>query len=207
MANPKPGRAELAAIYAGGVGKRMGGADKGALTVDGQPLWKIVSTRLEPQAGGVAVLSHAPPDWFRSIPGGIWIADLPNRAGPAAGLLAGLRHLERELGRDALLLTSPIDAPFLPLDLFEKLDGVRRSTKAPAVVAYHKGMTHPVFGLWTAGCADDVAEALKDERSLGRIAERARAVECEGWVGSNPDPFMNINTPEDLAAAEQAVRN
>lgn len=206
MDSQKAARADLAAIYAGGAGKRMGGADKGKLVVGGEPLWKAVSSRLTSQAAGLAVVSHVPPDWLDSIPGGAWIADMPNRAGPAAGLMAALRHLDRARGRDALLLTSPIDAPFLPPDLFQKLDGVRRSKKAPAAIVFHKTMLHPVFGLWTAGCADDVSDALKDERSLAVIAQRIGAAECEAWVGAQPDPFMNINTPEDLAAAEQAAR-
>src|SRR5689334_15728809 len=206
MSGSKTRHADLAAIYAGGAGKRMGGADKGKLAVGGKTLWKIVSNRLAPQASGLAVMSHAPPDWLDGLPGGVWIADMTNRAGPAAGLIAALRHLDRERGRNALLLTSPIDAPFLPPDLFEKLDGVRRSANAPAAVVFHKGLTHPVFGLWTAGCADDVTEALRTERSLGRIARQIRAAECEAWVGATPDPFMNINTPEDRAAAEQVAR-
>jgi molybdopterin-guanine dinucleotide biosynthesis protein A len=63
-----------------------------------------------------------------------------------------------------------------------------------------------VFGLWQAGCAAAVEEAVREERALHRIAEKAGAVACEDWGGQSPDPFANLNSPEDVAAAETFLR-
>jgi molybdenum cofactor guanylyltransferase len=104
------------------------------------------------------------------------------------------------------LLTAPIDTPFLPDDLFEKLEVARARVRAQAVIVRHAGRLHPVFGLWRAGCAGAVEQALQDERALHRVAVKVGAVECKAWEGQSPDPFANLNSPEDVAAAETFLR-
>ena len=184
----------------------MGGADKGALVVGGQSLWRRVTDRLAPQARVLAVLAPARPAWMDGIAGALWIADASASSGPGGGLLGALRWLEKDEGPDALLLTAPVDAPFLPNDLFDRLEAARTQARAPAAIVRHAGGLHPVFGLWRAGCAAVVEQALKDERALYRIAARTGAVECEAWKGLSPDPFANLNSPEDVAAAETLLR-
>ena len=198
--------ADMAAIFAGGEGRRMGGLDKGALVVGGEPLWRRVSARLAPQAHALSVLAPARPDWMDGMDGATWIADAADASGPAAGLLGALRWLEKDAGPDALLLTAPVDAPFLPDDLFVQLEAVLVTAEVPAAIVRHAGGLHPVFGLWRAGCAGAVEQALKTDRALHRIAAKAGAVECEGWKGSSPDPFANLNSPADVAAAETFLR-
>jgi molybdopterin-guanine dinucleotide biosynthesis protein A len=200
------GLADMAAIFAGGEGRRMGGIDKGSLVVGGQPLWRRVSDRLSPQARRLAVLAATRPAWMDEAPGAIWIEDATSASGPGAGLLGALLSLEKDAGPDALLLTAPVDAPFLPEDLFDRLEAARVAGGARAVIVRHAGGLHPVFGLWTAGCAGSIGEALKAERALHRIAAKAGAAECEAWKGLLPDPFANLNSPEDVAAAETFLR-
>jgi hypothetical protein len=47
---------------------------------------------------------------------------------------------------------------------------------------------------------------MRNERALHRIAAKAGAVECEAWKGQSPDPFANLNSPQDVAAAETFLR-
>ncbi len=200
----------MAAILAGGAGTRMGGVDKGAVLLGGRPLHAMVAERLAPQAKALAVVAASAPEWLGNIPGASWIGDAPNAKGPAAGLLGALRWLQAGPGPDALLLTAPVDAPFLPPDLFEKLDGTRRQAGAPAAIVRHADGLHPVFGVWRADCAATVERAMASERALHRIALRAGAVECAAWPesreGASPDPFANLNLPQDVAAAETFLR-
>ena len=193
----------------------MGGVDKGAVLLGGRPLHAIVAERLAPQAKALAVAAATAPGWLGAIPGAYWIGDAVGAKGPAAGLLGALHWLESGQGPDALLLTSPIDAPFLPPDLFEKLDAARRQAGAPAAIVRHAGGLHPVFGVWRAGCAATVGRAMADERALHRIALKAGAVECAAWPESrpesrnaaSPDPFANLNLPQDVAAAETFLQS
>ena len=200
------GLADMAAIFAGGEGRRMGGVDKGALVVGGMPMWRRVSDRLSPQARGLAVIAPVRPAWMDGAASAMWIADAAVASGPGAALLGALRWLETEAGADALLLTAPVDAPFLPEDLFARLEAARVTAGAPAALVRHADGLHPVFGLWKAGCAQAVEQALQEERALHRIAAKAGAVECGGWQRGSPDPFANLNSPEDVAAAETFLR-
>lgn len=206
---PRP-RADSAAIFAGGAGARLGGVDKGGLEIGGETLWRRVVARVGPQADGMVVLAPARPEWADRIAGASWLPDAiaasGGRAGPAAGLVAALRLLLAEQGPEARLLTAPVDAPFAPRDLFARLEATRLAAGAATSVVHHDGGLHPVFGVWLAACAPDVGAAFDaGERALHRLAERAGAASCAAWAGVRPDPFFNINTPEDLAAAEAAI--
>jgi len=198
-------KADLAAIFAGGGGTRMGGIDKGAILLGGKPLCEIVAGRLEPQADAIAVLAPAQPAWLVNIADAHWIVDSPGAKGPGAGLLAALHWLRKEMGPDAVLLTSPVDAPFLPNDLFVQLEATRRKAAAPAAIVRHADGLHPVFGVWQASCASFVEQAAQNERALHRIALWAGAVLCQAWTGALPDPFTNLNSPEDVALAENIL--
>ena len=54
--------------------------------------------------------------------------------------------------------------------------------------------------------ADAVEAAMEEERALHRVAARVGAVECGAWEGQSPDPFANLNSPQDVAAAETFLR-
>jgi molybdopterin-guanine dinucleotide biosynthesis protein A len=72
------------------------------------------------------------------------------------------------------------------------------------------GRDYPVFGLFPVGLAGDLAEFLATSRNLAVMAwidrHASSVVEFDAPRGA-PDPFSNINTPDDLAAAEAAVRS
>jgi molybdenum cofactor guanylyltransferase len=218
MSNSSPLRADVAAIYAGGAGARLGGIEKGALQVDGVPLWRRVADRLRPQARVLFVLSPTRPDWMDDLGDARWISDAappvgdqkmdgrPVRNGPAGGLVAALRLIQTELGPDARLVTAPVDAPCLPADLFVRLETARLDAKSCVALAHHAGGQHPVFGVWQARCAGPVSTAFEaGERALHRLAAHAGATTCAAWSNAQPDPFLNINTPEDMAAVEAVM--
>ena len=100
------------------------------------------------------------------------------------------------------MISTPGDTPFLPLDLADRLRTVFDREKADIVMAAHAGTTQPVIALWAAHLADDIERTLKttDMRSVGAYARTKK------WAvvpfDDGPDPFFNINTPEDLAAAQ-----
>lgn len=194
-------KADLAIILAGGEGRRLGGADKGALAVGREPLWRRVADRLRPQAKQLAVVAPLQPAWLPEIPDAIWLADASStRIGPAGALAAGLKRLAPG-GR---LLTSPVDAAFLPCDLHQRLAEASEAQNARVALAASGGASHPVFGLWSGSAAPAVLQAIESgEHSLRRLAALAGMVECEAWNGVTPDPFFNINTPTDLTAANE----
>jgi molybdenum cofactor guanylyltransferase len=105
-------------ILAGGLGRRMGGVDKGLQLYQNQPLISHVLQGLKPQVSSVIISANRHLNEYQTLaPGFSILADtLPDHAGPLAGVLTGLTHCPTPY-----LLTVPCDAPHLPLDLASRL--------------------------------------------------------------------------------------
>ena len=181
-------------ILAGGQGRRMGGVDKAQLPLAGRPLLAHVTDRLAGQVDRLAVSSNRSPALFAPLP---VLADAPGRVGqgPLAGLLAGLDWAVQG-GADALICV-PVDTPFLPRDLVAQLAG------EGAAIARSNGRAHPSVGYWPCACRARLVQLFTaGERRLRVAAQGARAIE----FSADPDPFANLNTPQDLAEAEAVLR-
>lgn len=184
-------------ILAGGAGRRMGGADKALLPLAGQPLILNAIARLEPQVQALRISANGDPARlaFTGLP---VLADDVSQ-GPLSGILAAL-----EAAGDADAVVSvAVDTPFFPGDLVPRL-----WMAADGGLAYAEcgGRAHPTFALWPMA----LRGALRDWLSSGRARMMdfcaAHAATAAPFPGGTPDPFFNLNTPEDLATAERAIR-
>lgn len=181
-------------ILAGGRGTRLGGADKALLELRGQSLLARAKARLAPQVATLALSANGDPARFAPFALAP-IADDPEFAGcgPLAGVLAGLGWAAR-CGAEALL-TLPVDTPFFPADLAAAL------APAPSVAVWN-GRQHHLVALWPVSFRAALAEFL---RRPGAYKVRDALALCAARQVEFPaeaDPFLNINTPADLAAAE-----
>ncbi|WP_257789404.1 molybdenum cofactor guanylyltransferase MobA [Ketogulonicigenium robustum] len=179
---------------AGGQARRMGGGDKGRLPLAaGYSLMQSVIDRLGPQCDALVLSANGPPARFADM--GLPVLGDDIGAGPLAGVLAGLDYAA--VHGFSQVLSVAADTPFFPRDLAQRLGA------APAI-ATSGGAAHPVFGLWPVGVAQDLRAALG--------AGRLRMIGFADQVGARRvdfavdpfDPFFNINTPADLAVAQQA---
>ena len=182
-------------ILAGGTGRRMGGADKALLDLRGRPLLSHVAARLAPQVSRLALNANGDPGRFA----GFGLPVLPDPladAGPLAGVLAAL---DWAAGQGAVrVVTVAVDTPFFPEDLVRRF--LAEAGTGPAIAA--SARSHPTFGLWPVRLRASLAATLDSgERRLGLWAQRTGAAKVV-WETDGPDPFLNVNTPEDLAAAE-----
>lgn len=184
-------------ILAGGRGARMGEADKGWLMLAGQPLVAHVARRLAPQVR--ALLISANRNTGRYAEYGRVLADDPvfgDWSGPLAGVLAGLRAWPGEW-----LVVAPCDTPFLPLDMAARLIAAAQARQAPLAVARAAGQRHSVCMAVRTSLQDDLRDYLRGgDRKVGLWQSRVGGIEVD--FDDAPDAFLNINTPDDLAAAE-----
>jgi molybdopterin-guanine dinucleotide biosynthesis protein A len=191
----------LGVILAGGLSRRMG-TEKALLPIGGMPLLAHVANRFRPQVEVLVVNANGDPARFAAL--GFAVlgdegAEKPDTAGagPLAGIAAALAFARGERFRH--LATVPVDAPLLPLDLVARLaDG---NNKAQVAVAGQAGSMEPLFALWPAEFAPDVAAILAaGERAVHRVIERLphRIVDFSIESGA-PSPFLNLNTPADVA--------
>jgi molybdopterin-guanine dinucleotide biosynthesis protein A len=190
-----------AVILAGGLSRRMGGGDKGLLPFGEGTVLGAVLARLASQASSVALNANGNPARFAGFGIPVLPDPAPGHQGPLAGVLAAMVWAAG-LGAPAVL-TVPGDAPFLPQDLVSRLLGAG----APAI-ASSSGRAHPVVGLWPVGLAVPLREALAEgTRKVEAFARMHGAVEVEFPVPpGGVDPFLNLNTPEDLAKACRWLR-
>lgn len=176
-------------VLAGGEGRRMGGADKALLRLDGTTLADHVIRRLSPQVGGLAVSYNGDPSRF-DVP---VLPDAAAGQGPMSGILAGLRWAAGAgAGHMATVAT---DTPFFPDDLVARL----AAADAPVALAAGPERLHATFGLWATAILPDLEQALHSgERSIRRIAAALGMAQVPF-----PDDaaFFNINTTQDLADA------
>jgi molybdenum cofactor guanylyltransferase len=189
----------LGLILAGGQARRMGGGDKPLLRLGERTLLERVVERLGPQcAAGLALSANGDPARFAGFPGPVLPDPLPDQPGPLAGILAGLEHAgARGIAR---VVSVSGDAPFLPEDLVARLRSV--ASEGGLALAASGARQHYTIALWPTALRDDLRDYLvQGERRVGAFIARHGAA-VASWPAEPVDPFLNINTPADLAAAE-----
>ncbi|GEP10091.1 hypothetical protein MGN01_19360 [Methylobacterium gnaphalii] len=97
------------------------------------------------------------------------------------------------------------DAPFIPRDLVERLHAALDAGD-PRIALAASEKQHYTVALWPVALRHDLRAALveRDERRVGAFIARHGAVVVP-WPAAPFDPFLNINEPADLAAAEAVL--
>lgn len=192
-------------ILAGGRATRMGGGDKGLLPLGNGTLLGYVIDRLDPQVDGLALNANGDPARFQHLGLPVLADSIEGFAGPLAGVLAGLDWAAAH-GADTIV-TAAADTPFFPADLVPQLLLASEGMEHPLVLAAtpdakRGAIRHPTFGLWPVALREDLRAGLKAGlRKVVLWTEKHHGREAV-FSTSHFDPFFNVNTPEDLAAAE-----
>jgi molybdopterin-guanine dinucleotide biosynthesis protein A len=200
MTHPKP---PLGLILAGGLARRMGGGDKARIRIGGITILGRVLACLQPQCDRIIINANGDPVRFADTGLPVVPDSVPDFAGPLAGILAGLDWAAANAPDVADIVSVPGDCPFLPVDLVERLEVARAAEKLPLACARSGDWRHPVVGLWPVALRDDLRRALVDE-DLHKIEvwTARHGVAIANWPAKPVDPFFNVNTPEDVVAAE-----
>jgi molybdopterin-guanine dinucleotide biosynthesis protein A len=185
-------------ILAGGEGSRMGG-EKPLRVLGGLTLLDRAMAFARKSNGPIAVAVRH--ENQLPVQDAELILDEPSIKGPLSGLVVGLGFATRT-GAEALL-TIPADMPFLPVDLAARLaDAIPGHD---AAIARSGGEIHPVCGLWLPRSLNSIPAYLAtSRRSLKGFAELVGYTAVD-WQTDPIDPFLNINVPEDLHAAERLL--
>jgi molybdopterin-guanine dinucleotide biosynthesis protein A len=194
----------LGLILAGGLARRMGGGDKPRTTIGGQTILSRVIERMTPQCTRLILNANGDPNRFADTGLPVIADDVPDFAGPLAGILAGLDWAAANAPDVATIASVPGDCPFLPRDLVAQLHAARAVANKPLACARSGEWRHPVVGIWPVALRADLRQALTGEELRKIEIWTARhGVALADWPAEPVDPFFNVNTPEDAAAAEQ----
>jgi molybdopterin-guanine dinucleotide biosynthesis protein A len=188
----------LGLILAGGLARRMGGGDKALIEIGGVTILERVLTRLRPQCVGFVINANGDPRRFSSFGLPVIPDDVPDFAGPLAGILAALDWAAANVQAIEWVVSVPGDCPFLPKDLVGRLHAVRTAGDKMLACVKSGDWRHPVVGLWPVSLRADLRHALVKE-GLHKIEvwTSRHGVAIAEWPDQPVDPFFNVNTPED----------
>lgn len=210
--------APLGVILAGGQATRMGGGDKGRLTLGDKTILDHVIARLRPQVSALVLNANGDTSRFEDLGLPVVCDPIPGFAGPLVGVLAGL-DWAAEQGIDKIV-TVAADTPFFPTNLVGHLQDTSSGMANPLVLAATprgqgentKSMSrsglvrHPTFGLWPVALRDDLRAALQDGLRKVVIWTEKHGGREAVFEDAN-DPFFNVNTPEDLRRAQDMLED
>jgi molybdopterin-guanine dinucleotide biosynthesis protein A len=217
------GPAGLAAVVlAGGRAARLGGADKPALIVGGQPLLTAVIMAAA-AAGASQIVIVGPPrpavaaplDGQASV---VWVREDPPGSGPVAALRCGLAAtgapLILLLAADlpflqARQLTALIAATGLPGDQQAGEAGeagpAAEGTGPGAVLVDDSGRPQWLVGCWATG-ALRAGLARYQGSSLHGLLDPLRPARVSCPAGDGPPPWLDCDTDADLRQARAWAR-
>lgn len=186
------------AIQAGGQSRRMG-RDKGLVLLHGRPLVRHLLDRVADLGDEVLITTNQPEDYAF-----LGARLIPDRS-PGAGALSGLRTALQAAHGDKVLVLA-CDMPFVSRPLLIHL--IELAPQADVVIPRPGGEYEPMHAIYDKGCLPEIEASLKagDMRMIS-FFPRVRVLVVEDDVLGRLDPggrsFFNINTPADLAQAEQ----
>lgn len=175
-----------AVILAGGRGSRMGGADKGWVVYQGQPLIQHMLQRLRPQVERIIINANRNLPHYQTLGYPVVSDDNQRFDGPLAGMAAGLKAIQSEW-----LLSVPCDTPLLPLDLAARLWQAAQHAGVKLSIARSASGPHPVCCLIHRSLAADLQAYLaQDQRKVSAWQQQ----HPHAWVTFEDDlAFTNLN--------------
>ena len=188
-------RDAVGVILAGGQARRMGGVDKALIPLGGTALIERAIARASVQVADLVVNANGDPKRFAHL-------GLPVVADP----VAGFEWMRSERPGARWLASFACDCPFFPMDMVERLTAKARSEGAQVAVAESGAQHHPVFAVWSADITASPEDILV-KRGLRKMDDFiATLPSVRARFDTDPiDPFVNINTPEELAFAEDYI--
>ena len=199
----------IGVVLAGGLARRMGGGDKALIDIAGKTILARVLERLDPQCRRIILNANGDPKRFAAFGLPIVADDIPDFAGPLAGILAALDYAAAHEPAVEWVASVPGDCPFLPRDLVPRLHAARIAAGTPLACARSGDWRHPVVGLWRIDLRGDLRHALMEE-GLHKIEvwTARHGVAIAEWPDRPIDPFFNVNSPQERdRAVDIAMHN
>jgi molybdenum cofactor guanylyltransferase len=186
-------------VLAGGKSARMG-ADKAFVALDGRTLLARALELARSVTADVRIVGDA----AKFVAFAPVVEDVFRGCGPLAGIHAALRASAADLN-----LMLAVDLPFVSRALLEFLIVRARSSEALVTVARAGARLQPLCAVYRRGFVDVADAALVAGRyRINALFDGAQTCVVEqeelDAAGFSVRMFRNLNTPEELEAAERA---
>lgn len=201
-------------ILAGGKASRMNNADKPLLPLGGRAVIEYVIDLARPQVEELVISVNRNLACFRCFDLPL-VADLPaNCEGPLLGICSAMQWFHDQATDAQYLACFPADVPSFPSDLVSQLYAVLNQPAAADdassvcrddTVAWCQtgDQVQPLFSLWPLSILPTLRHAIKKGIHGPRLLFRSHPNVRLKLPLPGPPQFFNINTPQQLAAAEQ----
>jgi molybdenum cofactor guanylyltransferase len=194
-------------LLAGGLGTRMGGVDKGLITLNGKPLALYAIEALTAQTGKLIINANRNHEIYRQLGqkfDALVIADTVSTEwsalpGPLAGFYTGLTNCATPY-----LLTCPCDTPHISLNLARRLSVGLLEANADVAIACQEDeqgrlQKESVFCLMKTTLANSLRDFLSNgRRKVVQWVESQNHAMVRFEFNPHHDAFANINNPEEL---------
>jgi len=193
-----------ATLLAGGQARRMGGGDKNLMMLAGKPVLRHVLDRVDFADRPLMINANGDPARYAAFCLPVCADVIDGYAGPLAGILTGLEWVAANHSDCSHMVSLATDAPFLPVNLIAVLESaIGDGAEIAQAMSLHR--RHPVFAIWPVAIAGALRDAVIDEgvRKIDDFTARYHCVTVE--FAGTPDPFMNLNRPDDFDLATQIL--
>jgi len=201
MNSSSPGSLPLVAVaLAGGMGRRMGGQDKGLIELAGRPMIEYVLDALRQQVDGLIISANRNRDTYAKYGVPVVADEIGDYFGPLAGMASAMREAHQ-----GLLLTAPCDSPLVASNYARRMRSALETHDAEIAVARDNERLQPVFALLRTELLSDLVAFLESgERKIDRWYARHRTTEVD--FSDRAEMFLNVNRPEDREALEAHIQ-
>lgn len=182
-------------VLAGGRGERLGGCDKGFLSLAGEPFAQHLVRVLLSRVDRVAISANESLARYRALAEPVLVDERFPGQGPLAGLYEGLCWAE-EQGCAGVIATT-CDTPLLSRQWVARIATGALSAPDRARLTRLAQGDQPLHGYFPVACRERVERnLLAGERRAWKLADALAPVwvDCEDLAAD----FLNINRPEDL---------
>ncbi len=191
-------------ILAGGKGSRLDGKGKFNQKFNSNTLLEQVYERIKSQFSYIAINVNNKETTVKLNLEVIYDKFSKN-IGPLAGIHASLCQGNNINGEDGYVCIVPVDTPFLPKDLANRLYSNILKNNSDVVFAKSGNRIHPTIGLWKNNIKKklelDINEGV---RKIDAFTANFK-VSYEEWDIKKYEPFFNINNREDLNLAKKLI--
>ena len=186
-----------AVILAGGMGRRMGGQDKGQLELNGRPLIEHVLETIQPQVKTILINANRHQVEYARYGYPVVPDLLQGYQGPLAGFATGMRA-----ATTPYIVTLPCDGPFSPPDLVARLAAALEKEHADIAVAHDGERLQPVYALLPISLSASLESFLATgERKIDLWYAQHKIARVD--FSDVAKTFRNINTPQDQHLLQQ----
>ncbi len=191
-----PDRSITGVILAGGMGRRMGGEDKGLISLGSHPMVEYALRAMDAQVDRLVISANRNQELYARYGHPVLADEIGEYFGPLAGMAAALQAAPA-----GWVITVPCDSPLICGDYVIRMREALEKSGAEVAVARDSERIQPVFALISTDLHDSLLRFLESgERKIDRWYAMHRCIEVD--FSDREEMFLNVNRPEDRETME-----